>query len=184
MKMPLEVARKDSQPRPGQGNGPIVTFRLDIRTIAAAMTASAVACVCASLDWPVWAMFLGWVAGLAGGPSFRKAFYSYICLAAGTVMGMVAARAVSELTPIVGLLALATVVFALSVIVISMRGVPYFNIGSSYILGLVGVFSLHPHSIEGAMVGIAAPSAAGATGAWLAQLWLTKILDYRERRMP
>ena len=63
---------------------------------------------------------------------------------------------------------------------------PYVNHVPSYLLGVCGVLALHPKPIgfallEFALVAIAAPSAVGVIGAWLAYLWQAKISDYHER---
>jgi hypothetical protein len=55
-----------------------------------------------------------------------------------------------------------------------------------YLLGVCGVLALRPKPIgfalvEFALVAIAAPSAVGALGAWLAYLCQAKISNYYER---
>jgi hypothetical protein len=160
--------------------------RFNIQTMAAAITASAAATTCASFDWPVWAMLLGWVASMTGGRTLRDAFRSYVCLAAGIAIGTAGALATGELSPIIGPLAYAPVVFVVATIVVSMRGMPYVNHVPGYLLGVCGVLALRPKPIgfalvEFALVAIAAPSAVGALGAWLANLWQAKISNYYER---
>ena len=160
--------------------------RFNIQTIAAAITVSAAATACASFQWPVWAMLLGWVASLTAGRSLKDVCRSYVCLTAGIAIGTAATIAVGELRPIIGPLAYAPVVFAVATIVVSMREMPYANHVPSYLLGVCGVSALHPKPIgfalfEFAFVAIAAPSAVGVIGAWLAYLWQAKISDYYER---
>jgi Protein of unknown function (DUF1097) len=155
--------------------------RFNIQTMAAAITASAAATTCASFDWPVWAMLLGWVASLTGGRSLKDVFRSYVCLAAGIAIGTAATLAIGELSPIIGPLAYAPVVFAVATIVVSMREMPYVNHVPGYLLGVSSVLALHPKPIGLALVEIAAPSAVGAIGAWLAYLWQTKISNYFDR---
>jgi hypothetical protein len=52
---------------------------------------------------------------------------------------------------------------------------PLFNFVPSYILGVIGIFALHPAAIGVAVVKIAAPSAIGAVGVWLARLALARF---------
>ena len=155
--------------------------RFNIQTMAAAITASAAATTCSSFHWPVWAMLLGWVASLTGGRSLKDVFRGYVCLAAGTAIGTAATLAIGELSPIIGPLAYAPVVFAVATIVGSMREMPYVNHVPGYLLGVSSVLALHPKLIGFALVETAAPSAVGAIGAWLVYLWQTKIADYYER---
>jgi hypothetical protein len=49
------------------------------------------------------------------------------------------------------------------------------NFVPSYILGVIGIFALHPTAIGVAVVKIAAPSAIGALGVWLARLPLARF---------
>jgi hypothetical protein len=155
--------------------------RFNIQTLAAAITASAAASTCASFHWPVWAMLLGWVASLTGGRSLKDVFRSYVCLAVGIALGTAAALTIGELSPIIGPLACAPVVFAVATIVVSMREMPYVNHVPGYLLGVSSVLALHPEPIGFALVRIAAPSAVGAIGAWLVYLWQTKISNHYER---
>ena len=155
--------------------------RFNIQTMAAAITVSAAATTCASLQWPVWAMLLGWVASSTGGRSLTDVLRSYVCLALGIAIGTAATLAVGELSPILGPLAYAPVVFAVAMIVVSMRVMPYVNHVASYILGISCALAFHPKPSGFALVEIAAPSAVGAIGALLGYLWQTKISNYCER---
>jgi hypothetical protein len=155
--------------------------RFNIQTMAAAITATAAATTCASFGWPVWAMLLGWVASLTCGRSLKDVFRSYVCLAAGIAIGTAATLAIGKLSPIIGPLAYAPVVFAAAAIVVSMREMPYVNHVPSYLLGVSSVLALHPKPIGFVLVEIAAPSAVGAIGAWFVFLWQTKISNYCER---
>ena len=82
--------------------------------MAAAITVSVAAATCASFHWPVWAMLLGLVASLTGGRSLKDVFRSYVCLAAGIAIGTAATLTIGELSPIIGPLAYAPVVFAVA----------------------------------------------------------------------
>jgi hypothetical protein len=61
----------------------IFSLRFTIITVAAALTAGVAATTSASLGWPVWAMFMGWVTFFTKGHSAGEASFSYLCLAAG-----------------------------------------------------------------------------------------------------
>jgi hypothetical protein len=74
------TAQTNVQPR-------LFSLQFTAITAAAALTAAIAATTSASLGWPVWAMFMGWVAFFTRGHSAKEASYSYLCLAAGIVMG-------------------------------------------------------------------------------------------------
>jgi pimeloyl-ACP methyl ester carboxylesterase len=121
--------------------------------MAAAITASAAATTCASFHWPVWAMLLGWVASLTGGRSLKDVFRSYVCLAAGIAIGTAATLAIGELSPIIGPLAYAPVVFAVATIkddvaaterVLALQDGPCILVAHSYGGSVITEAGMHP----------------------------------------
>jgi len=143
-------------------------LRYNVQTTATAMVAASAAAICALLGWPVWAMFLGWVTALTTGRSLREISCSYLCFVGGIGIGTAGALAVGHLNPIMGPLASGAAVLGMATVIVSMRKVPYMNVVSSYILGVLGIFALHPGFIVIGASKVAAPAAVGATGVWLA----------------
>jgi len=176
-----EVARKmaadPSESEIGRIRLPWRIMQYNLQSIAIAIVAAAAAAICAMLVWPVWAMFLGWVAALTVGRSAREISYSYACFVAGVGIGAVGTIAVGRLTPIIGPLANGVAVLGMASVIVSMRKAPYVNVASSYILGVLGIFALHPNFIVIGALKIAAPAAVGASGAWLASRLQTTIAD-------
>jgi hypothetical protein len=152
------------------------TLQFNVLTAAAALTAAIAATTSASLGWPVWAMFMGWVAFFTRGHSAREAFYSYLCLAIGVAFGVGAALAVGALMPIMGPLAFGPVVFVVAMIVVSLRGVAPINNIPAYFLGLITFFAAHLEPSLLAFSELAAVSGLGSFAAWTAHQLQSKIL--------
>ncbi|MBA8879411.1 DUF1097 domain-containing protein [Phyllobacterium myrsinacearum] len=144
--------------------------------LAAAVTAAIAATAAASVGWPVWVMFMGWVAFFTRGVSAKDALFSYLCLVIGVAFGMSAALGVGTLLPLIGPLAFGPVVFVVAIIVLSLRAVPHLNNVPSYFLGLITFFAAHLEPGFLAFSELAAVSGLGSFAAWLAHTWQKKIV--------
>lgn len=151
------------------------SMRFTVLTLAAAVTAAIAATTSASLGWPVWAMFMGWVAFFTRGHSAKDAFYSYLCLAIGIVFGVAAALAVGALMPLIGSLAFGPVVFVVAIIVVSLRAAAPINNVPAYFLGLITFFAAHLEPGILAFSELAAVSGLGSFAAWTAHQLQSKI---------
>ncbi len=152
------------------------SMRFTTQTLAAALTAAIAATTSASLGWPVWAMFMGWVAFFTRGHSARDAFFSYLCLAIGMGFGVVAALTVGVLMPLIGVLAFGPVVFVVAIIVVSLRALAPINNVPAYFLGLITFFAAHLEPGILAFSELAAVSGLGSFAAWTAHRLQTKII--------
>ncbi|HEY0799729.1 MAG TPA: DUF1097 domain-containing protein [Steroidobacteraceae bacterium] len=152
-------------------------MRYHLQTVSTAFMAAAAAGLCAGVGWPVWAMFLGWVASLIAGDAFKDIFRSYCCLAMGVTIGAAGLLSVAALSPMIGALAYAVTVFGMATLIVSTRQMPFANVVPSYILGVVGMFALHPELIGAAAVKIAAPGAVGSISVWLASRLRKRIAN-------
>ncbi len=112
-------------------------------TFVAAVVAAIAATTSAGLGWPVWAMFIGWVAFFTGHHSAKGAIRSYLCLAIGVAIGNFAALGVGMLVPLIDYLAFGAVVFVVAMIVVSLRAAPVLNNVAAYFLGLIAFFASH-----------------------------------------
>lgn len=144
------------------------TLKFNIITLIAAVVAAVAATSSASLGWPVWAMFMGWVAFFTRGHSAKDAFCSYICLAAGITLGVGAVLAVGALIPVAGPLAFGIVVFVVAMIVVSLRIVAPVNNVPAYFLGLITFFAAHVEPSLIAVAELLSVSGLGSLAAWLA----------------
>jgi threonine/homoserine efflux transporter RhtA len=110
-------------------------------TLIAATIAAVAATMSAGIGWPVWAMFVGWVAYFTGGHSASGALRSYICVAIGIALGTVAAISVGTLLPSIDYFAFGVVVFFVAILVVSLRSAPLLNNIPAYFLGLITFFA-------------------------------------------
>lgn len=154
----------------------ISPLRFNSLTLAAALTAATAATASASLGWPVWAMFVGWVAFFTRGHTAKDALYSYLCLASGLAIGTIAAASVGVLLPLIGPVAFGAVVFVVAIVVVSLRAVPPMNNTPAYFLGLITWFAAHVKPTPMAWLSLAAVMALGLFAAWLAHSWQAKIM--------
>jgi hypothetical protein len=143
-------------------------LRYNSQTLAASILAGAAAGICALVGWPVWGMFLGWVAAFAAGQRFAQVVRSYVCFVAGIGIGAAGTVAVTRLSPFVGPIASGVVVLVMATIIASTRKLPYANIVPNFILGVLGIFAFHSGLFDLAGIKVAAAGAVGAIGVWLA----------------
>lgn len=152
-------------------------LRYNAVTLAASVLAGTAAGICALLGWPVWAMFLGWVAAFAAAGRLDEVVRSYVCFVAGIVIGAAGTLAVTGLSPFVGPIASGIVVFVMATIIASTRKMPYTNIVPNFILGVLGIFAFHSGLFDLAGVNVAAAGAVGATGVWIASRLQLRIAN-------
>jgi hypothetical protein len=155
------IAQANVQPR-------LFSLQFTAITAAAAVTAAIAATTSASLGWPVWAMFMGWVAFFTRGHSAKEASYSYLCLAAGIVMGTGAVLSVGALMPLMGPFAFGVVVFVVAMIVVTLRVAAPVNNIPAYFLGLITFFAAHVEPGLLAVSELLGVSSLGTFAAWLA----------------
>lgn len=137
-------------------------------TLVAAVNASFAAAASLALSLPVWAMFVGWIAFFSRGLTTRSTFENLGCVWLGLCIGALAALSISLLAPSLGLgLALPTVVFAVTLIVVALRGLPVLNNLLGYFLGLVAWFAGHLEPSLGGLVLLASASAIGSLAGWI-----------------
>lgn len=132
---------------------------------ALAATLSALA-----LDVPVWAMFVGWISYFTRGLNLRQGVVNLACVLVGLTVGIAAGAAMHALTPHLGAFTVTTVVFAVAVVVLSLRHVPVFNNLLGFFLGLVAYFASHQPPSWSAFTELGLAAAVGASAAFIASL--------------
>ncbi len=150
----------DRQNTPG-----LVQFSL--LTLTASVVAAVAATTSAGLGWPVWGMFIGWVAFFTGWHSAGKAASSFLCVVLGVGFGCVAAIGVGTLLPLVDYFAFGIVVFIIAIVVVSLRAVPRLNNIPAYFLGLIAFFAARAAPGLPALLELSAVSALGTLAAWV-----------------
>jgi hypothetical protein len=151
--------------------------QFSLLTLAASIVAAAAATTSAGLGWPVWAMFIGWVAFFTGGHSWKGAVSSYVCVALGIALGNVAVIGIGTLLPFIDYLAFGLVVFVVAIVVVSLRSLPWLNNIPAYFLGLIAFFAAHMEPGVAAFLELAAVGAIGSSAAWIAHRLQGRILQ-------
>ncbi|MCB1754176.1 MAG: DUF1097 domain-containing protein [Gammaproteobacteria bacterium] len=152
----------------------IFTANYTMVTLVAAIAATLAATATAALGWPVWAMFIGWVAFFTGESTIKGSLATFGCLAIGIILGNFAATVVGLLMPSLGFLAFAPVVFVVAFIVVTLRAVSVLNNIPAYFLGLIAFFAAH---IPPSLASVATLLAITALGSFAA--YCTRYLQSR-----
>ncbi|MFK3651346.1 DUF1097 domain-containing protein [Lysobacter enzymogenes] len=154
----------------------LLDTKFNLLTLIAAVVASLAATAAAGLQWPVWAMFVGWVAFFTGGHAGKQVLASYLCIVLGLVFGTVAATAVAALLPLIGSYAFGVVVFAVAIVVVSLRASPGINNIAAYFLGLIAFFASHLPPTLVSVLELAPVSGLGIAAAWVAHQCSSRLI--------
>lgn len=115
-----------------------------VQTFVPAMVACLASAIAIFLDFPAWAMFVGWIGFFTKGMNTQAAIENMTCLWLGLILGCLASVAIYSLTPTQGLIvALPSVVIVVASLVIALRGLPILNNILCYFLGMVTWFAAH-----------------------------------------
>lgn len=136
-------------------------------SVAAAVTAAAASAFSLVFGLPVWAMFVGWVAFFTRGMTARDGAVNLVCVWLGVVIGIAAATAIGLLSPALGMFAVPTAVFAVAMVVVSLRVVRSINNLLCYFLGLIAFFAARMEPTLDSLVYLGSASALGSTAGWL-----------------
>lgn len=140
-------------------------------TVGESLVASAAATVSfVLLGLPVWAMFIGWIAFFTRGFNFRHGAINLACVLVGLACGMAAAFGLQALGPHLGAWTITVVVFAVALVVVSLRLLPVFNNLPGFFLGLVSYFASHLPPSGATFVKLGVAAAVGSLAGWLASL--------------
>lgn len=120
------------------------------------------------LEVPVWAMFIGWISFFTRGMTLRQGLINLACLLTGMTLGIGAAHALSALTPYLGDYAITAVVFAITVVALSLAKAPIFNNPLCFFLGLVAYFAFHQPPTLTTFAQLALAAGLGVTAAFAA----------------
>lgn len=107
-----------------------------------ALVAAASSVLCARLNIPVWTMFAGWIAFVAGGMSARTATPTVVCAVLGVVLGMIGATIISGASNAIGSdLALLAGVFVIVLAALLAQGLPFAKLVICYFIGMTTFFA-------------------------------------------
>ncbi|WMJ68948.1 DUF1097 domain-containing protein [Stenotrophomonas sp. 24(2023)] len=137
-------------------------------TVTAALTAAFAAAGALHAGWPVWTMFIGWIAFFTRGLTTRSSVENLACVWLGLALGALAALAIATLAPVLGVpLAVPLVVLVVALAVVSLRGLPVLNNLLGYFLGLVAWFAAHLEPSLAHLAELAGASALGSLAGWV-----------------
>lgn len=131
------------------------------------------------LEVPVWAMFVGWIAFFTRGLNLRHGVINLVCVLIGVGLGIGAAYVLAALGPRLGIYAITAVVFAITVVALSLAKVPVFNNLLGFFLGLVAYFASHLPPSLSTLVQLGLAAVVGAVAAFLAHAWQARIKAVR-----
>ncbi|GAB3389995.1 DUF1097 domain-containing protein [Azotobacter armeniacus] len=143
------------------------TLRFVAFTTVAALTAALAAGASAALTLPVWAMFVGFVAFFSRGPSSRDGAINLACVWLGHALGIGSALTLGVLAPSLGVFALPIAVFIVTMIVVSLRALPWLNNILGYFLGVITFFAAHLEPSLETLVQLGGATGLGAMAGWI-----------------
>lgn len=141
-------------------------FTFFLFTAVAAVAAALAAGASLTLTLPVWAMFIGWVAFFTRGVNVRDGLINLGCVLLGITFGILAALAIGVLKSTFGVFTLSVVVFAVAMIVVSLRAVPVLNNLLCYFLGLISYFASHRDPSPESLLELGGAAALGSFAGW------------------
>lgn len=107
-----------------------------------ALVAAVSSVICARLQVPVWTMFIGWIAFVAGGMSSKTAPPTYACAVGGVLLGFLGAFIIGNATAALGSdVALLLGVFVIVFAALLAQGLPFANLVICYFIGMTTFFA-------------------------------------------
>ncbi|MBY8820744.1 DUF1097 domain-containing protein [Sphingomonas colocasiae] len=107
-----------------------------------ALVAAVSSVICARLGIPVWSMFIGWIAFVAGGMSARTAAPTFVCAILGLVLGFVGASIIGGgAAALGGDIALLLGVFVIVFAALLAQFVPFASLVVCYFIGMTTFFA-------------------------------------------
>lgn len=133
------------------------------------------------LEVPVWAMFVGWISFFTRGLTLRQGAINLVCVLIGVGLGIGAAHAMAALGQHLGAYAISVVVFAITVVALSLAKAPVFNNLLGFFLGLVAYFASHLPPSPASFAELALAALIGSIAAFLAHALQVYVLGERVR---
>ena len=107
-----------------------------------ALVAAVSSVICARLQVPVWTMFIGWIAFVAGGMSSKTAPPIYVCAIGGVLLGFLGTFIIGNAGAALGSdVALLLGVFVIVFAALLAQGLPFANLVICYFIGMTTFFA-------------------------------------------
>lgn len=107
-----------------------------------ALVAAVSSVLCAHLAVPVWTMFIGWIAFVAGGMSAKTAAPTFVCAILGVILGFIGAAIIGGGAASLGAdLALLIGVFVIVFAALLAQYLPFASLVVCYFIGMTTFFA-------------------------------------------
>lgn len=107
-----------------------------------ALVAAISSVICARLEIPVWVMFIGWIAFVAGGMNSKTAVPAYVSAILGVILGFIGTLIISNGAAGIGAdLALLVGVFVIVFAALLAQWLPFANLVVCYFVGMTTFFA-------------------------------------------
>lgn len=107
-----------------------------------ALVAAVSSVICARLEIPVWTMFIGWIAFVAGGMAAKTAAPTLVSAILGVVLGFIGTAIISSAAGAIGAdLALLVGVFVIVFSALLAQFLPFANLVVCYFIGMTTYFA-------------------------------------------
>lgn len=149
-----------------------------IAASATALIAAVSSVACARLQIPVWVMFIGWIAFVAGGMKTSTAVPTFVCALLGVLLGFVGATIIGATGNLLGTdFSLLIGVFVIVLAALVAQDIPFANLVICYFVGMTTFFasglpvavSTAGLLIAGLFVGILSGTLAVVVSSWIVQ---------------
>lgn len=135
-------------------------------TIIASVVAAVAAWGSMVLTLEVWVMFAGFIAWFTRPTSVRESLYVMICLWLGIAIGAISHELTGAMTPVLGTLALAVVVFLVAILIVGLRTTPPVNNMLTWFLGMVTFFAADQGISPETFIHLFSATAIGGFAGW------------------
>jgi hypothetical protein len=112
-----------------------------LNIVMTALIAAIGSAICDIIKVPVWMMFAGWIAFLAGGGTVKTAPVTLVCVLLGAILGILGAFAIAQSGANLGSLALPVAVFVIVAAALFAQFLPVVSSVIGYFCGMTVFFA-------------------------------------------
>ena len=143
--------------------------------VVTALIAAVGGAICDAIKIPVWMMFAGWIAFLAGGGVAKTAPVTFACVLFGAILGLLGALAIQQSIEGLGGLALPVAVFVIVAAALLAQFLPVFSTVIGYFCGMTIFFASGLSLAASSLLVIGVGVAIGVASGLLASILATRM---------
>jgi hypothetical protein len=144
-------------------------------TLITAVVSAAATFITIGLNLPTWAAFLGWVGYSVSGQTTRDGAANLVSFLLGLAFGLGTGWVIDLLTPSLGIAATPLAIFAVVILVMSLRTLTPINNPLAYFLGLITFFASSQMSSLSLLATLGPAGVLGAVSAWIVNLLQSRL---------